>query len=310
MLVAAAALMGRPMSAPAPVLNTLYLITGAATGAAITPEALKAAITWPLSLLWLAVATTLLSAGGYFVFRRLGGCDRQTAFFASAPGALTAVLVLGEAEGADMTRVAVAQTLRLGLLAATAPLVLSTVQVPHLPPPGHGLDGWMGWLALAAAALAGWWGAQRLRWPAAVFLGPMAAVALVHATGLVGVTFARPFLAAASAGLGATTGMRFRGVAPAVLLRFLPASLAALAVMAAIGLGCGYLAGVLSGVGAAPGMIAFAPGSMDVMIAVALALGANPAYVAAHHTARFLALMLGLPFIAERFKRMAVKEAA
>ena len=31
----------------------------------------------------LAAATLALSAGGYLVFRRVGGCDRPTAFFAA-----------------------------------------------------------------------------------------------------------------------------------------------------------------------------------------------------------------------------------
>ena len=76
----------------------------------------------------------------------------------------------------------------------------------------------------------------------------------------------------------------------------------ALTVMAAVGLSAGWLAGRLTGVGPAAGMLAFAPGSLDVMVAIALALNAHPAYVAAHHTARFLGLIAALPWLATRLR--------
>ena len=299
----AAALAKRPVEAPGWALGPLFVLTGTATGSAVTPEALGAAALWPFSLVALVGATALLTGAGYAIFRRFGGCDRQTAFFAAAPGALTAVIVLAEAEGADMTRVAIAQTLRLAVLAAVAPLALSTVHSPAPLHDGAGLVGAAGWGLTAAAALAGGLIARALKWPAALFLGPMAAVGALHGCGLVGAAFPPWALTLISGALGATVGLRFRGVDVKDLLRFLPASLAALLAMAAIGLAAGWLAGTLSGVGPAAGMIAFAPGSMDVMIAISLALGASPAYVAAHHTVRFLGLMLGLPTLAEWLRR-------
>jgi membrane AbrB-like protein len=299
--VAAAALAGRPVVAPGFVQSALLFLTGAATGAAITPAALAAAATWPLSVAWLCIATAVLCLCGYLVFRRLGGCDGPTAFYASAPGALSAVLMIAEEQGADMSRVAVAQTLRLTILAGVAPFALSAVHVAPPPPPTHGLEGLAGWALLLAASVLGWLLARRLKWPTAPFLGAMLGSGLVHLTGVVGVTIAKPALMVLSAGIGALVGVRFRGVSLSALARFLPVSAAALAIMAVVGLGSGWLAGRLTGVGPAAGMLAFAPGSMDVMIAIALALGANPAFVAAHHTARFLGLIALLPWLARRF---------
>jgi hypothetical protein len=303
--VAGAALAGRPVGATPEVYAALLALTGTATGASITPAAVQAAITWPLSIAVLTVATVLLTGAGFFVFRRLGACDGPTAFYAAAPGALSAVLALAQAEGADMSRVAVAQTLRLAALAAAAPFALAGVHALPAPPPENGLSGPLGWSVIICGCAAGWLLARRLKWPSAPFLGCMAASGLLHVTGTVGVVTPHWLVLVTSAGLGAMVGARFRGVPAGALVRFLPIAAAALLAMAAVGLSAGWLAGRLSGVGEAAGMLAFAPGSMDVMIAIALTLGAAPAYVAAHHTARFLGLLAVLPWLAGR--RRAVR---
>jgi uncharacterized membrane protein AbrB (regulator of aidB expression) len=115
---------------------------------------------------------------------------------------------------------------------------------------------------------------------------------------------------AASAALGAIVGTRFAGVDPKALLRFLPTVLVALLAMTAIALAAGWGAGVLSGVGPVAGVLAFAPGSMDVMIAISLAVGATPAYVTAHQTARLLVLLAALPVFARRRMTAVAKAAA
>ncbi|WP_276208721.1 AbrB family transcriptional regulator [Caulobacter sp. 17J65-9] len=303
---AAASLIGRPMTAPPKVYAGLLALMGVATGASVTPDALKAAGTWPLSIALLVVATIVLCGAGFLVFRRLGRCDTATAFYASAPGALSAVLALAQADGADMSRVAVAQSLRLLALACVAPFALAGAHtfVPPTPPEG-GLTGLAGWGLLIAASALGWLAAARLKWPSAPFLGPMAGSGLVHLTGVVGVAMPHLVVTLAGAGLGALVGTRFRGVSPGALMRFLPVSLAALGVMALVGLSAGWLAGRMTGVGPAAGMLAFAPGSLDVMVAIAVALNANPAYVAAHHTTRFLGLIGALPWLAQKLRPKA-----
>ena len=136
-----------------------------------------------------------------------------------------------------------------------------------------------------------------------------AASALLHGSGLIAVGIPRPMVMVASAALGAIVGTRFSGVKPMELLRFLPTVLVALLVMTVIAMGAGWGAGLLSGVGPTAGVLGFAPGSMDVMIAISLAVGASPAYVTAHQTARLLVLLAVLPVLARR-RTTAVGRAA
>jgi uncharacterized membrane protein AbrB (regulator of aidB expression) len=47
-------------------------------------------------------------------------------------------------------------------------------------------------------------------------------------------------------------------------------------------------------------MIAFAPGSVDAMMLLALALHLDPVYVGAHHVMRIFFVALAMPFMVKR----------
>lgn len=298
---AVAALAGRRLGWAQPVVTAIFLTTGFAAGSTVTSATLQAAALWPLSILALAVATGLMWSAGGLVFRRLSGSDAKTAFFASAPGSLSAVMVLAEAERADTPRIAVAQSLRLLILVGAAPFAMS---VGHVPPPADEpalVRGLAAWALAIGAALIGWQAAERRRLPAPVFLGAFLGSALLHVTGVVGVRPPPQVLTLATAALGALIGSRFSGVRVRDLVRFLPASLAQVATMVAIGLPTGLVVGTLAGVGPAAGLLAFAPGSMEMMVAISLSLNAHPAYVVAHHLFRTTLLLALVPALSARW---------
>ncbi len=299
--VAVASLAGRPTGLPAPLQAVLFMIVGASVGAAATPDALASIVRWPVSLGILIVTTIVMYAIGYWVFRRFGNCDPATAFFAAAPGALSSVVILAEAEGAEMSRVAAAQALRVACITAASPFLLTAFHLQTNAagvPSGHG--GWLAWTLLVLVCPVGWQLGERLKWPSPAFLGPMALSAALHSLGWLSLSPPKLLVIVASAGLGAQVGTRFRGVDPRRLLSFFPPAAVSFLLMGAIGLIAGWTAGRLSGVGPVAGMLAFAPGSMDVLIAISLASGQSPAYVAAHHTARLLGVLALLPWVGPR----------
>jgi membrane AbrB-like protein len=305
-LVAVASLAGRPTYVPAPLQALLFMVVGISVGAAATPEALRSVLSWPVSLVILLVSTLVMYVVGYWVFRRFGGCDPATAFFAAAPGALSSVIILAESEGAVMSRVAAAQALRVACITAASPFLLTAFHLhPGALPSAMTRGGWLAWALLLLTGPLGWQAAARLKWPSPAFLGPMALSGALHAAGWLHLTLPRSIVIVASAGLGALVGTRFRGVDPRRLLGFFPTAAASFLLMGVIGLTAGWAAGSLSGVGPMAGMLAFAPGSMDVLIAIALSSGQSPAYVAAHHTARLLGVLAALPWVGPRFARRA-----
>jgi uncharacterized protein len=292
---AAASLAGRRLGWPGYVRKALYVQLGFSAGATVTPAAVAAIMLWPLSLVALAATALVMWAVGWWVFRQLSPTDGRTAFYAASPGALGTVLVLAEQQGTDVRKVAVAQSLRLVTLVCLAPLATATSRPELFPPQAPAiLGGLLGWAVSAALVVAGWRVALRLRWPAAPFTGSLLASILVHATGLVHTKLTGEFLLASGAALGALIGSRFAGLSFGDLAREARACLALVVVMALIGVPVGIVVGDAVGVGPLAGVMAFAPGSMEVLVAVALTLNAHPAYVAVHHLTRTLLLLAAL----------------
>ena len=61
----------------------------------------------------------------YFYQRHIAGWDKPTSYFASIPGALSFVIALtGDYPRADLSRVAISQSLRVFILIAILPLIL------------------------------------------------------------------------------------------------------------------------------------------------------------------------------------------
>jgi len=59
----------------------------------------------------------------------------------------------------------------------------------------------------------------------------------------------------------------------------------------------------VSSLRAAEVMIAFAPGAVDAMMLLALALNLDPVYVGAHHLTRIFFVSLTMPLVARRSAR-------
>jgi membrane AbrB-like protein len=213
-------------------------------------------------------------------------------------------MVLAEQDGADLRKVAVAQSLRLLILVSLAPLATTTGRPEIFPSQSPALIGGLaGWAVAVAAVLIGWWLARRLRWPAAPLMGSLLASILIHATGLVQAKPSPEVLLVSGTALGALIGSRFTGLGFGDLAREARACLALVVVMALIGVPVGIVVGEAVGVGPLAGVMAFAPGSMEVLVAISLSLNAHPAYVAVHHLARtmlLLAALQALPLFEER----------
>jgi membrane AbrB-like protein len=122
--------------------------------------------------------------------------------------------------------------------------------------------------------------------------------AILHAGGFVTALLPDYVLIPAFIALGASVGARFAGSDLATLKHFLFASLGAFVVASGVALVFALLAAALSGEGVGKVIVAFAPGGVEAMSALAFVIGLDPAFVAAHHIVRFLLIGLLLPFAA------------
>ncbi len=295
---------GLRLDLPARLRNLGFCIIGITLGAGIQPGFLDALWRWSPSLGLLMVAQVVTILSGARLLSRRAGLDRETALLAASPGGLsTAISLALEGEG-DATPVLVLQVMRLLVLVTLTPplaLMLSTPVALPTPP----TLAWTALLVLLAIAYPiGILGARR-GLPAATLLLSMILSGTVHGLDIV---HGRPpapavFLGFALAGIA--LGTRLTGVRFGDLSRYAGATCLLLGNAILVSLAFAAAASWLAGLDPGATWIAFAPGGVEAMAAIGLALGYDPAFIAIHHASRILFLTLFVPILVARRRRAA-----
>ena len=273
-------------------------LVGAMVSATITPAILATfGRDWPLFSA--VMAATLLGAAALgWLISRLGFIPGATAVYGTSPGAATAMVLLGEAHGADTRLVAFMQYSRVLLVALAAAVVarfwagsggVHPPGAPWLAPVHWGNLALVIGLALLSQQLA-----RLLRLPAWALLGPMLVLSALHAGAGLPIQLPRWLLAVAYALLGWHIGLGFRRDALLHAWRALPVvAAAALALMAFCG-GLAWLLTQLAHVDALTAYLATSPGGLDsVAIIAASAPQVDLPFVLALQSVRLL-FVIGL----------------
>lgn len=294
--VTLAGLAGVAMEVPARVRDAAFVVLGVSMGTAVTPDVLVAARTWPLSFVMLFAALVAILWASRSMMARWWGADRRTAVLSAAPGHLSYVLGLADANGLDIRMIAIVQSIRVLLLTLAVPplVILMESDLAAVAPPRAAMA--PGWLAatLAAAAIAGLF-LKRVRLPAAYLLGGMAVSTGTHLGGIVGGHVPQALVIPAYVLLGTLIGTRFSGVSPGELRAAATAGLALTGMAVTIALIFAFGAASLTGLPLDQTLIAFAPGGVETMSAMALLMHADPTFVAAHHVSRLFFLTFLIP---------------
>lgn len=286
-----------------------FVVLGTSMGTMLTPETFARAATWPVSMACLGASVLGTMAGGTLFLTRVAGWSRESAFWASAPGAFGTVVAMAADTSADLRQVAFAQTLRLFLLVAALPNVLAALGMTAggVPPPPHVstiAEIVVLFLVCTGAALL----AARLKLPGGLILGALAGSAVLHATRLSTAVLPAGLLIPAFVVLGGSVGVRFIGTSLATIRAYVLASLGAFLVAVAISTLFAVLAAWLTGDDLGKLVTAFAPGALEAMTALGFAMGYDPAFMSAHHLFRFAGLSVALP-VAARLMFAAAEEA-
>jgi uncharacterized protein len=273
------------------------LLGGVAMGCSVTPEMLEGFQRYPVSLAIFAasVAATMVFTQAYL--RRFGGWDRPTAFFASAPGALTSVLAVAADTRADLMKVTMAQCVRLFFLIAFLPSVISASGTT-----GQAMTrGAASYPTLAIMLLGGGvlaYALQRLSMAAPWIFGGMVFSAVLHGAGWITGDPPDWMLHLGFALVGIFVATRFAQITRKLLLDSLGVSLGAFAVSLGVALVFAWLASVAVNIPFGQALLAFAPGGLEAMIILGVALGLDPIYVGLHHLVRFFGIGLLIPLSA------------
>lgn len=285
---------------PEPLREIFLGVLGMVLGSQVTPQLAQRVVDWPLSAALLLVGVGVSTAVAAAWYRRCG-FDPVSAWFASAPGAMTAMIMLGDKCGGEPQRIAVAQSLRIMLVILILPPLFwayeggeadveATVRTLRDP-----------WLLLALPLLIplGNW----LKLPSASLLAPLLFTALLSGFDLASLELPDWGMNVMLWVLGSAIGSRFKGLSKGRFGKYLlqagVATLLALLVLAVFAEMIHQLLGVPRDVA----LLALAPGGIGEMAILAVALDIDPVFVAFHHLLRMITLMIFAPFWARYLLR-------
>jgi len=303
--VAIAAFAGRPVGLPPALTQTILVMLGISLGSVASKELLQHMSAYPVTISLLALSTFCATFGSSMYLQRFHGWDKTSALLAGSPGALSQIVILAAEQRANVPAIAVVQTMRVIILTAGLPLLLAaTGLMSPAPVPTHvaiasPLD--LGALIVAAVAVA-----LLLRWikfPASWMFGAMIGSAVLHGSGVIEGGLPPWLRAAALIGIGALIGTRFARISAKTVLRHIAAALGSFAVAVVISAVFVAIIVVTMNVRFGDVVVAFAPGAMDAMMALALTLHIDPVFVGAHHLSRFVFVSVATPGIVHLFGR-------
>jgi membrane AbrB-like protein len=133
--------------------------------------------------------------------------------------------------------------------------------------------------------------------------GAMIGSSLLHGTGLIEGGLPPWVRGIALVGIGSLIGSRFARMKPKVLFSHVNAALGSFAIAIIISAIFVALIALTTHVRFADIIVAFAPGAMDAMLALALTLHIDPIFVGAHHLSRFVFVTIATPGIIHLFGR-------
>jgi membrane AbrB-like protein len=303
--VGSAAMLGRSMAVPAHLTQAVLVLLGISLGSLMSRQLLQHVGAYPLTIGLLALATFCTTFGSSYYLQRMHGWDRTSAFLAASPGALSQIALLAIEKGADMPAIAVVQTLRVIILTAALPLILVATGLTSSSAPALTMTvaSPLGLVGLIGASVAVSLVLRMMNFPASWLFGAMIGSSVLHGAGLIDGGLPPLIRGIALIGIGTLIGSRFSRMRTNTLLRHLTAGLGSFAIAILISAVFVTLVAWTTNVRFADVLVAYAPGAMDAMLALALTLHIDPIFVGAHHLSRFIFVTIATPGIVHLFGR-------
>jgi membrane AbrB-like protein len=303
--VGVAAIAGRPLTVPPILTQTVLVLLGISLGSLVSQQLIHNMGAYPLTIALLALATFCSTFGSSLYLQRFHGWDQTSALLAGSPGALSQITILAAEKGADVPAIAVVQTMRVIILTAALPMLLALTGIAPSSPPNAAvaIASPVELAELIAASVAVALLLRLAKFPASWMFGAMIGSSVLHGTGVIEGGLPPWIRAVALVGIGALIGARFARMKAKTLLSHVNAALGSFAVAILISAVFVAVIALTTQVRTADIIVAFAPGAMDAMLALALTLHIDPIFVGAHHLSRFVFVTITTPGIVHLFGR-------
>ncbi|MGK2865745.1 MAG: AbrB family transcriptional regulator [Mycobacterium sp.] len=301
-----------PAAVPRKIGIAAQGVLGVYIGTMVSRDAIGALGPHWTVVLAIAVGTLLISvvAGALLGLRR--DVSPLTGSLAMVAGGASGLVAIARELGADDRVVAVVQYLRVALVTASMPIVVTLVyraeRTHHAAAAGQSSSTpwYLSVLVIVGLVLVGATVGRWIRLPGAGLLGPLALTVALQLSGI-------PFTLSVPAVLvqigylviGWQAGVAFTRDSLRAVGRMLPAALALIVVLTVATAGLGVLLAHVAGLTPLEGYLATSPGGVYAVLATAVETGSNVTFVIAAQVVRILLMLFAAPFLAKGIVRLS-----
>jgi membrane AbrB-like protein len=259
---------------------------------------------WPI-VVAIAIATLLLSVvcGALLAMHR--DVTPLTGSLALVAGGASGLVAIARELGGDDRVVSVVQYLRVALVTASMPVVVTLVYHADKSHPAAAATqtdaapwylsiGMLIALVVVGATVGRW-----IRLPGAGLLGPLALTVLLEVTGLsFGLSVPMVLVQVGYALIGWQAGLAFTRESLRAVGRMLPTAVALIVVLTVATAGLGVVLAHVAGLTPLEGYLATSPGGVYAVLATAVETGSNVTFIIAAQVVRILLMLFAAPLLA------------
>ncbi|ATG37943.1 MULTISPECIES: AbrB family transcriptional regulator [Phaeobacter] len=309
-LVLIACRMGLALATPPAAIVVIQLILGASVGALLNAEMLQGMADLTI-LAGLLICMSAQLAVGFTWLYRVEKWTRTESLLGAVPGAMAAVMTLTGEEGKTSAKMVFAHMVRMIALLVAVFLIagpqeetLEIAAVPDGPDNTAIWAGYVSFLLLAAGAYIAGRVLERFAMPAPYMVtGLMLAAGVNLWLGGDPIVVPEPLVLFAMALLGGLIGIRLKDITRHDIASYLRAGLIVTSITFGITIAMAFGFSLLTGQPFLVLFMSWVPGGVEVMVATALALGLEPAFVMLNHVLRMSVLHIAPMFMSRDFFR-------
>jgi membrane AbrB-like protein len=300
-----------PTRVPRPAAVASQGVLGVYIGTMVHRDAVDAlGSNWPI-VLAVALATLVLSliAGALLGLHRT--VTPLTGALALVAGGASGLVAIARELGGDDRVVSVVQYLRVGMITASMPVVVTLIYQAdrsHAATPsaaGGTAPLYVSLAMLVALVAVGFLGGTLLRLPGAGLLGPLTLTVALELSGLsFGLAVPTLLVQAGYMLIGWQAGLAFTRESLRAIARILPSAIGLIVVLGAATAGLGVLLAHVAGLTPLEGYLATSPGGVYAVLATAVETGSNVTFIIAAQVVRILLMLFMAPLMARAMVRL------
>lgn len=283
-------------------------VLGVYIGTMVHRDALSAlGSDWPI-VVAVAITTLMLSIGAGALLGLHRDVSPLTGALALVAGGASGLVAIARELGGDDRVVAVVQYLRVALITASMPVVVTLVfhaeKTAHAAPAAQTASApwYLSMVMLVGIVLVGAAGGRLIRLPGAGLLGPMALTIALQLTGLsFGLSVPLVLVQLGYAVIGWQAGVAFTRESIRSIGRALPIALGLIVALNVATAGLGVLLAHVAGISPVEGYLATSPGGIYAVLATAVETGSNVTFIVAAQVVRVLLMLFAAPLMARGF---------